>query len=239
MAVAAASPDICQDLGNKNSVPGEPAAQEQTSLDIDIANVVCSFRARCHLNLRMIALNGANVIYKRELGKVTMKLRRPYCTANIWSSGKIVCTGARSEDDAKKGARRCARTLQNMGFQVHFSEFKVVNVLGICAMPFTIKITLFSKHHKENASYEPELHPGVTYKIRDPKAVMKIFSTGSITCTAPCVANIQRAIEHIYPLVHEFRGDEVVRGPRRGAAGEGDIDDSEEEEDSEDDEEDD
>lgn len=32
-------------------------------------------------------------------------------------------------------------------------------------------------------SYEPELHPGVTYKIKDPKATLKIFSTGSITVT--------------------------------------------------------
>ncbi len=54
-------------------------------------------------------------------------------------------------------------------------------------------------------SYEPELHPGVTYKLRDPKATLKIFSTGSITITAPSVNNVQRAVEHIYDLVHEFR----------------------------------
>ena len=54
-------------------------------------------------------------------------------------------------------------------------------------------------------SYEPELHPGVTYKLQHPKATLKIFSTGSITVTAPSVANVQIAIEHIYPLVHEFK----------------------------------
>ena len=54
-------------------------------------------------------------------------------------------------------------------------------------------------------SYEPELHPGVTYKLRDPKATLKIFSTGSITVTAPSVKNVQAAIEHIYPLVYQFQ----------------------------------
>jgi TATA-box binding protein (TBP) (component of TFIID and TFIIIB) len=53
-------------------------------------------------------------------------------------------------------------------------------------------------------SYEPELHPGVTYKCKDPKATLKIFSTGSVTITAPSVANVQRAVEHIYPLVEVF-----------------------------------
>ncbi|GFS25286.1 TATA box-binding-like protein 1 [Elysia marginata] len=52
-----------------------------------------------------------------------------------------------------------------------------------------------------------ELHPGVTYKIKEPKATLKIFSTGSITVTAPSVENIQHAIEHIYPLVVPHKMD--------------------------------
>lgn len=54
-------------------------------------------------------------------------------------------------------------------------------------------------------SYEPELHPGATYRIKELKAVLKIFQTGSITITAPNVRNVQLAVEHIYPLVYEFR----------------------------------
>lgn len=50
-------------------------------------------------------------------------------------------------------------------------------------MPWAIKIVNFSEKYREEASYEPELHPGVTYKLRFPKATLKIFSTGSITVT--------------------------------------------------------
>ena len=32
-------------------------------------------------------------------------------------------------------------------------------------------------------SYEPELHPGVTFRIKELKATLKVFSTGSITVT--------------------------------------------------------
>jgi len=83
-------------------------------------------------------------------------------------------------------------------------------------MPFAIKITQFSQEHRE-ASYEPELHPGVTYRIRDPKATLKIFSTGSITITAPSVANIQSAVERIYPLVHKFRKPKTAQDIKVGA----------------------
>ncbi|XP_032664425.1 TATA box-binding protein-like protein 1 [Odontomachus brunneus] len=184
--------------------------QEPPELDIVINNVVCSFSVRCHLNLREIALKGSNVEYRRENGMITMKLRRPYTTASIWSSGKVTCTGATSEVQAKIAARRFARSLQKLGFKVRFNNYRVVNVLGTCCMPFAIKITSFSIYHKENAEYEPELHPGVTYKLKDPKATLKIFSTGSVTVTAPNVASVQAAIEHIYPLVYEFRKERTA-----------------------------
>ena len=67
------------------------------------------------------------------------------------------------------------------------------------------------------SSYEPELHPGVTYRIRQPKATLKIFSTGSITITAPSVANIQSAVEYIYPLVYPYQKPKTQSDIRLGA----------------------
>merc|ERR1719422_2575955 len=122
----------------------------------------------------------------------------------MWSSGKITCTGANSEDQAKTAARKYARILQKLGFNTRFTNYRVVNVLGTVTLQFAIRITQFSQAHHE-ASYEPELHPGVTYKCKNPKATLKIFSTGSVTVTAPSVANVQAAIELIYPKVFEFQ----------------------------------
>ena len=50
----------------------------------------------------------------------------------------------------------------------------------------------------------------MTYKIKEPKATLKIFSTGSITVTARSVANVQAAIEHIYPLVYEYQKPKAI-----------------------------
>lgn len=80
----------------------EDDQEPEPEIDIVINNVVCSFSVRCHLNLREIALNGINVEFRRENGMVTMKLRRPYTTASIWSSGRITCTGATSEDQVRQ-----------------------------------------------------------------------------------------------------------------------------------------
>ena len=78
-----------------------------------------------------------------------MRLRKPCTLASISSSGKVTCTGATSEDEARKAARRCARSLQKLGFRVRFNNYRIVNVLGTCTMPWAIKITSFSVHHKD------------------------------------------------------------------------------------------
>ncbi|KAK0179672.1 hypothetical protein PV327_005404 [Microctonus hyperodae] len=201
------SNNICSANEENDLFKQEPIeeTEAQPEIDILIRNVVCSFNVRCHLNLREIALKGSNVEYRREHGMITMKLRSPQATASIWSSGKVTCTGAETEVEAKIAARKVARSLQKLGFKVRFNNFRVVNVLGTCLMPWAIKITSFSVRHREHADYEPELHPGVTYKLKEPRATLKIFSTGSVTITAPSVAAVGAAIEVIFPLVYEFR----------------------------------
>ncbi|UYV76954.1 TBPL1 [Cordylochernes scorpioides] len=178
---------------------------EDPTVDIIISNVVCTFSVRCHLDLHKIALSGSNVEYRRENGMLTMKLRKPYTTASIWSSGKITCTGATSEDCAKLAARKFCRILQKMGHNVKFANYRVVNVLGTCSMPFDIRLPAFAEKHSQISSYEPELHPGITFKVKEFGATLKIFSTGSITITAPSVSKVQSAVEHIFPLVYEFQ----------------------------------
>ncbi|XP_022089507.1 TATA box-binding protein-like protein 1 isoform X1 [Acanthaster planci] len=195
------NPDVVAPAHVDEQQNGENGVDATPSIDIFINNVVCTFGVRCHLNLKKIGMEGVNVEYRREYGKVNMRFRNPAATCTIWSSGRVSITGNSSEEDAKKTARRCARALQKMGFRVRFCNFQVVNVLGTCSMPFGIKIAQFAMQHPRAASYEPELHPAVTYKLKSPRATLKVFSTGSITVTAPCVENISLAIQHIYPLV--------------------------------------
>jgi len=48
----------------------------------------------------------------------------------------------------------------------------------------------------ENIEYEPEQFPGMVYRIREPKAVILLFSTGKIVCTgAKSVEDASKAVE--------------------------------------------
>lgn len=136
---------------------------------------------------------------------VNMRLRKPHTTATIWPSGKITCAGARSESDAYKAARRFCRLLQKMQFRVKLNNYRVVNVLATCTMPFSIDIVRIANKFQKECSYEPELHPGATFKLSDLKTTLKLFTTGSVTLTAPSVSVAQQAVNRMYPILYEYR----------------------------------
>jgi transcription initiation factor TFIID TATA-box-binding protein len=56
----------------------------------------------------------------------------------------------------------------------------------------------------ENAMYEPEVFPGLIYRMAEPKTVFLIFSTGRIVCTGAKTKEIVgEAVEKLVEQVKE------------------------------------
>jgi transcription initiation factor TFIID TATA-box-binding protein len=89
----------------------------------------------------MIALKSRNAEYNpKRFAAVIMRLREPKSTALIFTSGKMVCTGARTEDLSKKAAKKFARILRKIGFETKFRDFTVQNIVGSCDVKFPIRL---------------------------------------------------------------------------------------------------
>jgi transcription initiation factor TFIID TATA-box-binding protein len=138
----------------------------------------------------------------QRFAAVIMRIRDPKTTALIFASGKMVVTGAKSEDDSKLASRKYARIIQKLGFNAKFTDFKIQNIVGSCDVKFPIRLEgLASKHHNFS-SYEPELFPGLIYRMMKPKIVLLIFVSGKIVLTGAKVREeIYQAFELIYPVL--------------------------------------
>jgi transcription initiation factor TFIID TATA-box-binding protein len=182
-------------------------------------NIVATVNLDCRLDLKTIALHARNAEYNpkvrfliivgraqltfpQRFAAVIMRIRDPKTTALIFASGKMVVTGAKSEDDSKLASRKYARIIQKLGFGAKFTDFKIQNIVGSCDIKFPIRLEgLASKHHNFS-SYEPELFPGLIYRMMKPKIVLLIFVSGKIVLTGAKVREeIYTAFELIYPTL--------------------------------------
>jgi len=172
-----------------------------------LQNIVSTVNLGTKLDLKTIALQARNAEYNpKRFAAVIMRIRDPKTTALIFGSGKMVCTGAKSEEDSKLAARKYARIIQKLGFPARFTEFKVQNIVGSCDVKFPIRLEGLAYSHHHYASYEPELFPGLVYRMVQPKVVLLIFVSGKVVLTgAKDRDDIYQAFENIYPVLNEFK----------------------------------
>ena len=97
----------------------------------------------------------------------------------------MVCTGAKSEEDSRFAARKYARIIQKLGFPAKFKEFKIQNMVGSCDVKFPIRLEGLVLTHSQFCNYEPELFPGLIYRMIKPKIVLLIFVSGKVTEQVP------------------------------------------------------
>lgn len=139
---------------------------------------------------------------QKRFAAVIMRIREPKTTALIFASGKMVVTGAKSEDDSKLASRKYARIIQKLGFNAKFTDFKIQNIVGSCDIKFPIRLEGLASRHHNFSSYEPELFPGLIYRMIKPKIVLLIFVSGKIVLTGAKVREeIYQAFEMIYPVL--------------------------------------
>eukprot|EP01084_Bolivina_argentea_P128307 226822_1 len=170
-------------------------------------NVVATINATCKLNLKDIVTKSRNSEYNpKRFAAVIMRIREPKSTALIFSTGKIVITGAKTEDDAWISARKYIRILQKLDFPAKFTEWKIVNIVACCATGFPIRLDSVSHFQSQCSSYEPELFPGLIYRMKQPKVVILIFVSGKIIVTgAKTKDEIDESWKLIWPILQRFK----------------------------------
>lgn len=80
------------------------------------------------------------------------------------------------------------------------------NIVATCDLRFPIRLENLNQMHGQFSSYEPELFPGLIYRMVKPRLVMLIFVNGKIVFTgAKSRADLKEAFDNIYPILRSFR----------------------------------
>ena len=172
---------------------------------IRIQNVVASVTLNQRFDLNAIVKSNPGVEYnpKRFPGLV-FRLRKPKTATLIFSTGKMVCTGAKSEQKAKLAVKKVVKELENNGIIILGKpEIKVVNIVSSADLLGRIELeeAAFSLG---KTMYEPEQFPGLIYRMDEPKVVFLLFASGKIVCTgATKEEDVYKAVAKLHKQLKE------------------------------------
>jgi transcription initiation factor TFIID TATA-box-binding protein len=116
---------------------------------------------------------------------LVFRLKKPKTATLIFRSGKIVCTGSKSIGDVKQAIQMVTESLKDAGIPLTGSPaYEVQNIVASADLeqPINLTSTVISLG-LEKVEYEPEVFPGLVYRLDDPKVVILLFGSGRLVCT--------------------------------------------------------
>lgn len=157
------------------------------------------------VDLNLIAAHDESVQYNPErFPGLVMRIEKPRGTALIFSTGKMVITGLRAASEANKVVQKIIKNIKKVGIEMKNPVITVQNIVASGDLHTNIDLNMATVV-MDDAMYEPEVFPGLIYRMQDPKTVFLVFSTGRIVCTgAKTKQTVREAVLKLNKYVREI-----------------------------------
>jgi len=152
--------------------------------DIEIVNIVVSTSLEHDIPLEKMAATLSNTEYNPEqFPGLVIRIKEPKTSALIFSSGKVVSTGARNIEDVRLSLKKIIKSLKKINIDIKIEpEIKIQNMVASGAVGMDLNLNTLAMK-LPNTEYEPEQFPGLVYKLNEAKATFLLFSNGKVVCT--------------------------------------------------------
>lgn len=175
--------------------------------NIKVENVVASVNFHKDIPLMQVAKELRNTEYDPEqFPGLVLKLENPDVSSLVFSSGRIVCTGAKNRDEVERAVEKITKQLEEAGIKIEEEPtIEIQNMVG--AGSLDTKLDLNELIFKlEYAEYEPEQFPGLVYQLPDSNVTFLLFGTGKIVCTgAKYHKEVKEAVKRLEKKVKEAK----------------------------------
>jgi len=171
----------------------------------EIQNVVASATLGQDLDLSSIVRAFPGVEYRPEsFPGLVFRLKKPKTAILIFSTGKMVCTGAKSERQSRKAAMKVVDELKRNGIVISRKpDIQIQNIVASVVLGGFIDLEK-TAYSMKGTMYEPEQFPGLIYRMDEPKVVILIFSSGKLVCTgAKKEEEVYRAVTILQKTLEE------------------------------------
>jgi transcription initiation factor TFIID TATA-box-binding protein len=171
----------------------------KTKAIINIQNVVATGTMNQNVDLNAVVKGYPGVEYRPEqFPGLVFRLKRPKTATLIFSSGKMVCTGAKSGKESRRAIMQVVKELKKGGVIILSKpDFKVVNVVASAILGGKVDLEKTVVAIRKTM-YEPEQFPGLIYRMDEPRVVILVFASGSLVVTGA------KKEQDVYDAVHKL-----------------------------------
>ena len=159
-------------------------AKKAEGTSIQVVNIVVSTSLEHDIPLEKMAATLPNTEYNPEqFPGLVIRIKEPKTSALIFSSGKVVCTGARTLPDVDESIKKIIKSLEKINVKITVEpKINIQNIVASGSVGMDLNLNTLAMK-LDNTEYEPEQFPGLVYKLPDAKATFLLFSNGKIVCT--------------------------------------------------------
>jgi transcription initiation factor TFIID TATA-box-binding protein len=171
-----------------------------TNFNIKVENIVASASLGIRVPLESIVEHVEGTEYEPEqFPGLVYRVKDPKAAMLIFSSGKIVCTGARNIADVKKAIEKVAKMIKTLDLDVPKTyKIQIENIVASAQIPARLDLDKIA-FELENSEYEPNQFPGLVYRMKDPKAALLLFGSGKVICTGiRKIEDVEYAMEFVF-----------------------------------------
>jgi len=176
----------------------------KTKAIVQIQNVVAAATLHQRVDLNAVMKSYPGTEYRPEqFPGLVFRIKRPKTATLIFTTGKMVCTGAKSEKEARTAVMTVVRELRKGGIVIITKpDVKVVNMVASASLGG--KVDLEAVSTREKTMYEPEQFPGLIYRMDEPKMVILVFASGNLVCTgAKKEQDVYDAVQKLHESLEE------------------------------------
>jgi transcription initiation factor TFIID TATA-box-binding protein len=178
----------------------------ETKPIIAIVNVVASASVDQKIDLNEITRKFPDVEYHPDqFPGLVFRLRTPKTATLIFTSGKMVCTGSKSEEMARKAVKTVVQMLRKGGIKIKKdAEVTIQNIVSSINLGGKISLEKAART-LPRSMYEPEQFPGLIHRMLNPKTVILVFSSGKLVCTgAKNEQDVYQSVNNLHSLLEEM-----------------------------------
>src|SRR2546428_12926252 len=156
----------------------------QTKAIVSIENVVASASINQRVDLNLITKNFVDVEYPPDtFPGLVFRLKSPKTATLIFRSGKMVCTGAKSEEQSRKAVQEVVRRLKEGGIPIkNEAEIVIQNIVASANLGGKIDLEEAARQVFKSM-YETEQVPRFIHTNAGPQNGVLLFSPGKLRFT--------------------------------------------------------